>query len=51
MSGPEKPSESEFSLWLIEVTQAVKSLHQNLEEFRKLEPQRDDITILGLSVG
>lgn len=32
------------------VRHAVKSLHQNLEEFRKLEPQRDDITIVGLSV-
>jgi sigma-B regulation protein RsbU (phosphoserine phosphatase) len=32
------------------IRHAVKSLHQSLEEFRKLEPQRDDITILGLSV-
>jgi sigma-B regulation protein RsbU (phosphoserine phosphatase) len=32
------------------IRHAVRSLHQNLEEFRKLEPQRDDITIVGLSV-
>jgi sigma-B regulation protein RsbU (phosphoserine phosphatase) len=29
---------------------AVEGLRLHVEEFRKLEPQRDDITIVGLSV-
>jgi sigma-B regulation protein RsbU (phosphoserine phosphatase) len=32
------------------VQHAVDALHLNLQEFRKLAPQRDDITIVGLSV-
>ena len=33
-----------------DVRHSVEALHMNLTEFRKLEPQRDDITIVGLSV-
>ena len=33
-----------------DIRAVVEGLRLHVEEFRKLEPQRDDITIVGLSV-